>query len=120
MTKSLTYALEETEWRRNTQREHNEKHGITPTSVKKAVSDALQESIQSQKQEYAEGMSEFETEADIPKKITQLHKQMVKAAENLEFETAANLRDQIKHLENLQLGLITPRAFKARKRKKKS
>lgn len=108
MTGSLKAALEETEWRRETQKAHNKKHGITPTSIKKAVSETLQETNYQQQYAFAEEQAEFEHEGDIEKKITQLHKQMIKAAEDLEFETAANLRDQIKHLENLQLGLIEP------------
>jgi excinuclease ABC subunit B len=101
ITPAMEKAIEETNRRRKIQKEYNEKHGITPKSVKKEIKDLISlEEIGIY--EYADYIPEdVETEEDLLKKIEELEKQMWKAAENWEFEKAAELRDQIEKLRKL-------------------
>ncbi|HHG74635.1 MAG TPA: excinuclease ABC subunit UvrB, partial [Persephonella sp.] len=101
ITPAMEKAIEETNRRRKIQQEYNEKHGITPKTVKKEVKDLI--SLEELGiYEYAEYLPEdVETEEDLMKKIEDLEKQMWKAAENWEFEKAAELRDQIEKLRKL-------------------
>ncbi len=103
MTDSLKGALEETERRRSIQLAHNEKHGITPRSVKAKLSDIQIENDQELAQE-AETFGTFH-EGSLEKQIEAMKKTMLKAAADLEFETAASLRDQIKKAEKLLMEL---------------
>ena len=91
MTKSLKYAVSETERRRKMQEEYNKKHDITPQVMKKKVSDIVPSEVQ-------EIEDELEGE-DIDKKMEVMRKMMLEHAANLEFEKAAALRDKIKKLE---------------------
>ena len=101
ITPAMEKAIEETNRRRKIQQEYNEKHGITPKSVKKEIKDLISlEEIGIY--EYTDYIPEdVETEEDLMKKIEELEKQMWKAAENWEFEKAAELRDQIEKLRKL-------------------
>ena len=103
MTDSLKGALEETERRRSIQMAHNEKHGITPQSVKAKLSDIKIET----EGELAEESEDFGdlSEGGLERHIEKLKKQMLKAAADLEFETAASLRDQIHKAEKLLMEL---------------
>ena len=105
MTDSLRGALEETERRRAIQIAHNEAHGITPKSVKAALTEALakEEVGQESLEEAAENAPK--SLAEIEKKLASLKKEMLLAAENLDFETAAKRRDEAKKLEKLLLDL---------------
>ncbi|NPA54123.1 MAG: excinuclease ABC subunit B, partial [Aquificae bacterium] len=98
---AMEKAIAETERRRKLQQEYNEKHGITPKTVSKEVKELI--SLEELGiYEYAEYLPEdVETEEDLLKKIEQLEKQMWQAAENWEFEKAAELRDQIEKLRKL-------------------
>lgn len=108
MTDSLKAALEETERRRAIQMAHNEKHGITPQSVKAKLSDIRIEdderAAEDAQAKALEGSMPFD---DLSGHIEKLKKQMLKAAEDLEFEEAASIRDQIKRAEQLMLELPT-------------
>ena len=99
MTPSLTAALEETERRRNLQIAHNKKHGITPKTILRNYQNILKENSAS-----AEEMVTLKHE-EIQYRLKDLEKKMRKAAENLEFEEAAKIRDEIHKLEALELGL---------------
>ena len=99
-TDSMRRAIEETERRRNIQQAYNEAHGITPTTIKKAVRDLIRiskkvevESLDMEKD--PESMSKKELETTI-KMIT---KKMHTAAAELDFEAAAKLRDQMIELK---------------------
>jgi excinuclease ABC subunit B len=111
MTDSLKRALEETERRRNKQIAWNTAHGITPASVKKQISDIVASVYE---QDYVtvspvDGAGPGELVGkDLRKTIATLEKEMREAAANLEFETAARLRDEIRRLEAKELGLDAP------------
>jgi excinuclease ABC subunit B len=111
MTQSLTYAIEETNRRRAKQTAWNEAHGITPVSVRKHIGEALASVFE---QDYVtvspvknSGVQEF-VGKDLKTSIAELEKRMRTAAADLEFEEAARLRDEVKRLEALELGLEPP------------
>jgi excinuclease ABC subunit B len=113
MTRSLRFAIEETERRRTKQRAWNEAHGITPQSVRKQIAAVMNSVFE---QDYVTvapvkdaAVSEF-VGKDLGASIAELERRMRAAAADLEFETAARLRDEIKRLESLQLGLPAPPA----------
>jgi len=116
MTRSLRAAIEETDRRRTKQRAWNEAHGITPTSVRSHIGAALNSVFE---QDYVTiapvkdaGVTEF-VGKDLKSAIADMEKRMRAAAADLEFETAARLRDEIKRLEALDLGLPAPPASSA-------
>jgi excinuclease ABC subunit B len=106
---------------RNKQRAWNEAHGITPQSVKKQIGRVLESVFE---QDYVTvapiggergrdaGTTEF-VGKDLRATIAEIEKKMRAAAADLEFETAARLRDEIKRLEALELGLEPPPAASA-------
>ena len=102
MTDSLKKALAETERRRAIQMAHNEKHGITPQSVKAKLNEMQ---IDSTATSVAPESSIPSTEDSLEKHIEKLRKAMLKAAEDLEFETAATLRDELHRAEKLLMEL---------------
>ena len=97
VTSSMERAIAETERRRAVQEEYNRAHGITPETIKKEISDVLQSVYE---QDYPEipavgpEIPEMSPEKAL-KLIEKLKKQMLAAAKNLEFEEAAQIRDQI-------------------------
>ena len=93
ITGSMKKAMDETERRRKIQEEFNEKHGITPTTIKKNIGEIIQIT---KKAEEAE-IEEFNRE-DIETILINMESEMYKAAEELDFERAARLRDQIKKM----------------------
>jgi excinuclease ABC subunit B len=108
MTDSLRRALEETARRRSRQQAWNTEHGITPQTIRRDISSALQSIYE---QDYVtvdalegEGAAEF-VGKDLKATIAELERKMRAAAADLEFETAARLRDEVKRLESLDLGL---------------
>ena len=111
MTDSLRNALDETSRRRAKQQAWNEANGITPTSVRKHIGEALNSVFE---QDYVTvspvkdaGVTDM-VGKDLAHSIADLEKRMRAAAADLEFEAAARLRDEIKRLEALQLGLEPP------------
>ena len=112
VTESMQYAIDETNRRREKQIAHNKEHGITPESVKKAVSSAF-DHVYEQKDKGKKALSLKEEEVmdflhhpdKLRKHIEKLKKQMLTAAGDLEFEEAARLRDEIKALEDRELGV---------------
>ena len=103
MTDSMQNAINETNRRRKIQQEYNEKHGITPTTIKKAVRDLIRISkdVPQVKEELDKDMESM-CEKELNKLISEYNKKMHKAAADLNFEEAAQLRDLIidlkKHL----------------------
>ena len=95
LTESMEKAIKETNRRRNLQKEYNEKHGITPTTINKSIRDSIKATqVEKIQEEY--NMSNDETMEDIISKLTD---EMLKYAADMEFEKAAQLRDKIKELE---------------------
>jgi len=92
ITGSMDRAIKETERRRKLQKEYNEKHGIVPKTIKKAVHDV----IENVSYEVEEDKKE---EIDIDALIGRLEEEMLKASRELRFEDAAKLRDKIKRLK---------------------
>ena len=102
MTDSMKNAIGETERRRAIQQEYNEAHGITPTTIKKAVRDLISVSKKVAEEELnfkkdPESMSREELE----KLIADIQKKMKKAAGDLNFELAAQYRDQMVQLKTM-------------------
>ena len=96
MTDSMHRALSETNRRRKLQQEYNEAHGITPQTIKKAVRDVISISKQIAKEEMQfEKDPESMDRKELEKLIEQISKRMKKAAAELDFETAAELRDKM-------------------------
>ena len=111
MTESLRYALEETERRRTKQNAWNEAHGITPFSVRKHIGEALASVFEQDYVTVAPIKDAAITNLvgrDLKSSIAELEKRMRAAAADLEFEEAGRLRDEIKRLEALELGLPAP------------
>ena len=96
MTDSMRNAISETNRRRVIQQKYNEEHGITPTSVKKAVRDLISISREIAKEEMRfEKDPESMDKKELEKLIAQVKKKMQQAAAELDFETAAELRDKM-------------------------
>jgi excinuclease ABC subunit B len=108
MTDSLKRAIEETDRRRAKQVAWNTAHGITPTTIKRQIADVMQ-SVYEQDYVTVEAVEGDATAQfvgkDLKASIAELDKRMRAAAADLEFEEAARLRDEIKRLEALDLGL---------------
>jgi excinuclease ABC subunit B len=98
MTESMSLAIEETNRRRRIQRAYNEAHGIIPQTIIKRVSD-IRDVDREQIKAIAKLAETTPAEA-LPELIAKLEKDMKKAAQNLEFELAAVLRDQLMTLKN--------------------
>ncbi|HSB20350.1 MAG TPA: excinuclease ABC subunit UvrB [Anaeromyxobacteraceae bacterium] len=106
VTDSMRRALDETDRRRELQRKFNQEHGITPESVKRNITDlgmAIYQADYVTVPVAAEG-AEYRPE-EIPRIVEELEREMSRAAEQLEFEKAAQLRDRILGLKDLQLGV---------------
>ena len=103
MTDSLKSALDETNRRREKQIKYNIEHGITPQTIKKKISNALEEMTKGDYVEVEKDTPNIKEIQNIDKKIKDLTKAMKDAAANLEFEQAMIYRDEIKKLETLYL-----------------
>jgi len=120
VTHSMSKAIEETRRRREIQQEYNQRNGITPQTILKPVDQNFLQMTQldySQVSVVAEEIEEYSSAEEIRAKMTQLETQMKAAAERFEFEKAAEYRDKIKRLKeiDLQLGFLGQRSDKQKK-----
>lgn len=110
VTDSMRKAIDETERRRELQEEYNKEHGITPKTVRKAIRGGLSETEEAS---YDVGdnlelllkssSTNYKSSKEINKEVVKLRKKMKKLSDNLDFEEAAKIRDEIKRLELLDL-----------------
>jgi excinuclease ABC subunit B len=107
ITGSMERAIDETERRRAKQIAYNEEHGITPATVKKNVEDVLAGLYQGDvdMNRVTANIDKPMHGANLEAHLNGLREDMRKAAENLEFEEAARLRDEIKRLEAVDLAI---------------
>ncbi len=104
ITNSMRKAIDETDRRRTKQIAHNEANGITPQSVVKRIKDIIDGAYDVDAERKSLKAAQMEAKylamsaKDVSKEITRLEKEMLQAAKNLEFEKAAQVRDQLKKL----------------------
>jgi excinuclease ABC subunit B len=106
ITRSMAMALEETRRRRKIQEEFNRTHNITPTSIKKSIRNILASIYEADYYTIplvAEAREEYISPREISKVIRKLRKEMREAAQELDFERAALLRDRIRHIQEADL-----------------
>jgi len=112
ITGSMKRAIDETDRRREKQKAHNKEHGITPKGVVKAIRNSLddkQEEARNDRQyitKVAEEKAKYAalTPKQLAKRLTQMENAMYKHAQNLEFEEAANIRNEMEHIRSITLG----------------
>jgi excinuclease ABC subunit B len=114
VTASMKKAMDVTEARREKQTAYNLEHGITPTTVKKQIADIMDGAYgggkKSQDQVFAQVAEEAAEYAalspqEIAKRIQQLEQKMYRHAQDLEFEEAARVRDEIEHIRSNLMGM---------------
>lgn len=104
ITDSMRHAIEETHRRREIQKKYNDEHGITPTTIKKAVRDliAISKAATEPKADMEKDIESM-SHKELEKLLKELSKQMHKAAAELDFERAAELRDRIIEIKKSML-----------------
>ncbi len=106
ITRSMEMALEETRRRRKIQKAFNQTHNITPTSIRKSIRNILSSIYEADYYTVplvAEAREEYIPLREIPRVVKKLRREMKEAARELDFERAALLRDQIRHLQESEL-----------------
>ncbi len=107
VTPSMREAIEETERRRRIQQRYNEEHGIVPETIVKRIADAIGEICARDYVDLAvaEGPAEELEGPEIERRLHELEQEMLAAAEELDFERAAEIRDRIHEIRRRQLGV---------------
>ncbi|EAQ79688.1 excinuclease ABC subunit UvrB [Blastopirellula marina] len=100
MTNSMQAAIDETDRRRKIQQEYNEKHGITPESIKKNIRRGIENDADAHRTASAAVGKTDDAEYITLEYISELQTEMLAAAENLEFERAAGIRDRITKMQD--------------------
>ena len=117
ITNSMQYAMNETKRRRKIQEEHNIINGITPQSIRREINQTL-ENINVNEDNIAQINTEYKMVGNnLEKHLKSLKDKMIKYAEDLNFEEAANIRDEIRKLEKKDLELDYIRSPKQKKNK---
>ena len=98
VTDSMQRAIEETRRRRTLQEEYNARHGITPQSIRKEIQSGIESVSEAHREANAAVGRHEESEIETEDLIQELQTEMLAAAESLEFERAASLRDEITQL----------------------
>jgi excinuclease ABC subunit B len=115
VTDSMKFAIDETNRRRAAQEEYNTKHGITPRSVKTAIASVIEEEVAAH-EIAAEAAGVAKEDYVTEEYLEELQQEMLAAAENLEFERAAQIRDRIAKLKG-EPTAVAPQVKKRRGRK---
>jgi len=128
VTDSMQRAIDETNRRRDLQIAYNVEHNITPETIRKAIRRGIEEEIEARRIVQKVAGSKSETQFVTQEFLSELEREMLEAAQNLDFERAAKLRDRITQLKQ-QIGKLVPgedepgfadsRASKGQKRKKR-
>ena len=123
VTESMRKAIDETNRRRSIQVTHNETHGITPTTIKKAIREGIEKEIGEKKPVY-EAVGETEEQYYSQDHVKELEEEMQTAAEALDFEHAAEIRDRILAIRGqlehkTDLATLAPQKKKYRGRRKR-
>ncbi|MBU2457727.1 MAG: UvrB/UvrC motif-containing protein, partial [Planctomycetes bacterium] len=100
VTESMQKAIDETDRRRKIQVQYNKENGITPETIKKQIYTGLQDKLKA-RQVAQQAVNLGDDEYDAAEIAVQIEKEMLEAAEKLDFEKAAFLRDQLKELKEL-------------------
>ena len=98
ITDSMQNAIDETKRRRDIQNLYNEEHNIIPKTIQKNIRDSI-EATKVAEEEVVYGISDTDDKDEISANIAKLKSEMMEAAQNLQFERAAELRDKVKQLE---------------------
>ncbi len=104
VTRSMQQSIDETNRRRKIQQAYNQKHGITPKTIQKEITQIFNfgnEQEDTGSDHVAQAIAAYKSLDDIDAAVKSLEKQMHQAAKDLEFENAADLRDQIRALQKL-------------------
>ncbi|MEM7622677.1 MAG: helicase-related protein, partial [Planctomycetota bacterium] len=109
MTKSMTEAIEETERRRAKQLAYNEEHGVTPKTIRKDIRRGIESELKARRQA-RDAAETNEPAIDARDLVKQFEAEMLEAAEDLQFERAASLRDQMVKVKELIEAEETARA----------
>ena len=117
ITGSMQKAIDETDRRRKIQLEYNKKHNITPETIRKEIRKSLTEQIKARRTA-RQAVRFEELEYEKVEIVCQIEKEMLEAAEALDFERAAFLRDQLRELKDLPELVITSRNKKDRTKKR--
>ncbi|MEK6773953.1 MAG: excinuclease ABC subunit UvrB [Bdellovibrionota bacterium] len=116
ITQSMKKAMDETERRRRIQTEYNTVHGITPVTIKKKIREGLGDMFDGslgtgamdRNKSLDSRLKEFGEKPDlITKEIDKLKKKMKKYSDNLEFEEASKIRDEVKRLQIMELNILS-------------
>ena len=99
ITKSMKRAIDETQRRRQMQQAYNEKHGITPATIKKAIKKGIEEEIQARRTAQKAAGIDDEAEFVTQEFINEMEAEMLAAAEGQDYERAAELRDRVIQLK---------------------
>lgn len=115
ITGSMRFTIEETERRRALQEQFNKENGIIPQTIHSAIKDSMQEHLQKSGYvaedaaekllETAEDLPDFSSMKELEKEVKRLEEEMQAAAKELAYEKAAELRDRIKSIRMLEIGL---------------
>jgi excinuclease ABC subunit B len=100
MTNSMQRAIDETERRRKLQEAYNQQHGITPETIKKAIHRGIESVAAAHAQANAAVGRTDETQYITEEYLAELEAEMLTAADNLEFERAAAIRDRIERMRD--------------------
>jgi excinuclease ABC subunit B len=112
ITGSMRRAIDETDRRRTKQQEHNKEHGITPVGVKKSIRNSIDDKQTEDREQHqyitkvAEEQAKYAalTPKQLAKRLHQMEQAMYRHAQNLEFEEAAAMRNEIQHIRSVALG----------------